>query len=274
MIQPAGQSFGQLLKQQKFSDFELSEAVYNSKIKTPRHSHDWSFICLILKGSYAENYGDAQYIRRTSTVFFHPAGELHQSDFSSAKAGIFQVEIKPQRLAQIDYRTGVFQNPLNFAPGGAEFLLARKIYREFNLMDEVSPIAIEGLVLELLAQAVRSVYAKKNTPREVPHWLKEAKDFLNDNFAETFSLAAIAAPVGVHPAYLATKFRHCYGLTIGEYLRRLRVDFACRQLSGSNASLVEIALAAGFCSQSHLTRTFKSLTGYTPAQYRSVSRNS
>ncbi len=274
MIQPTGRLFGQSLKHRKFNDFELSEGIYNSKIKMPRHSHEWSFLCLILKGSYAENYAAKQYIRHPSTVFFHPAGEFHASDFSSAKVGIFQVEIKPQRLAQMDFQTGVFQNPLNFAAGGVESLLARKIYREFNLMDEASPIAIEGLILELLAQAVRFDFAKKNPGREIPHWLKEAKDFLNDNFAETFSLGAIAAQVGVHPAYLAARFRHYYGLTTGEYLRQLRVDFACRQLSSSNASLVEIALAAGFCSQSHFTRTFKNLTGFTPAQYRSISRNS
>jgi AraC family transcriptional regulator len=56
--------------------------------------------------------------------------------------------------------------------------------------------------------------------------------------------------------------------TVGEYVRRLRVEYACRQFARTGAPLVDIALAAGFCEQSQLTRTFKRVTGFTPAEYR------
>lgn len=271
MLQPIGQLFGKSLKHEKFPHFELSEGVYTSKTITPSHSHDWALLCIVLKGSYTENRGASLYTRQPSTVFFHPAGETHASDFSRTKVVIFRIEINPERLAQLNYRTGIFENPLDFQ-GGATFLLATKIYREFNLMDEASPIAIEGLILELLAQAVRSVRMREGRRQAIPTWLKEAKNFLRDNFSENHSLDTVAAQVGIGPCYLATEFRHRYGLTIGEYVRRLRVEFACHKLSGSNVPLVEIALGAGFCSQSHFTRTFKSMTGFTPARYRLVSR--
>ena len=271
MLQPIGQLFGRSLKHEKLPHFELSEGVYNSKTITPSHSHDWSLLCLVLKGSYTENRGAKLYTRQPSTVFFLPAGEPHVSDFSSTKVGIFRIEINPERLAQLNQQTDILKSPLDFK-GGANFLLATKIYREFNLMDEASPIAIEGLVLELLAQAVRSVGIRRGRQRAIPIWLRETKDFLRGNFYENHSLDTIAAQVGVQPCHLATEFRRRYGLTIGEYVRRLRVEFACHKLSGSNAPLVEIALGSGFCSQSHFTRTFKCMTGFTPAQYRLVSR--
>ena len=155
---------------------------------------------------------------------------------------------------------------MNFE-GGNEAQLAAKIYQEFKWMDEASPVAIEGLTLELLAAAARSSYTKKNHYK-TPDWLKNAKDFLHDNFSVNYTLDKIGAEVGMHPKYLATEFRRRYNLTIGEYTRRLRVEQACRELANSEASLVEIALSAGFCSQSHFTRTFKLLTGFTPSQYR------
>lgn len=55
-------------------------------------------------------------------------------------------------------------------------------------------------------------------------------------------------------------------------MRRLRIESTCRELATSEAPIVEIALAAGFCDQSHFTRTFKRLTGIAPSQYREALR--
>lgn len=266
IIQPTGQLFGQTLKNIKLSDLELSEGSYNYGIKTPQHSHQWALLCLVLNGSYLESNGSKHYKRIASTVFFHPPEEPHISNFTDTNVGIFQIEIKPQRLWQMDCIANVFRKPINFE-GGNEAQLAAKIYREFKWMDEASPVAIEGLTLELLAAAARSNYTTKNYYK-TPDWLRIARDFLHDNFSVNYSLNRIAAEVRVHPKYLATEFRRRYHLTIGEYTRRLRVEHACRELANSNASIVEIALSAGFCSQSHFTRTFKLLTGFTPSQYR------
>ncbi len=266
IIQPTGQLFGRTLKNIKLSDLELSEGSYNYGIKTPQHSHQWALLCLVLKGSYLERNGSKQYQRNASTVFFHPPEEPHVSNFSNTSVRIFQIEIKPQRLWQMDCIANVFRKPINFE-GGNEVQLVAKIYQEFKWMDEASPVAIEGLTLEILAAAARSIYTKKNHYK-TPHWLRNAKDFLHDNFSENYSLDRIAAEVRVHPKYLATEFRRRYYLTIGEYTRHLRVEHACRELANSEAPLVDIALAAGFCSQSHFTRTFKLLTGFTPSQYR------
>jgi AraC family transcriptional regulator len=223
-------------------------------------------LCLILKGAYTESNGLKQYTRASSTVFFHPPEEPHVSDFRNTNVGIFQIEIEPRRLQAMDCVASTFRQSITFA-GGIEVQLSRKIYREFKWMDEVSPIAIEGLTLELLAAAARSVYTKKNHYK-TPDWLQNARDFLHDNFDESYSLDKIAGEIGVHPKYLATEFRQRFHLTIGEYIRRLRIEYACRQIANSDAPLVDIALSAGFYNQSHFARTFKNLTGFTPGQYR------
>jgi AraC family transcriptional regulator len=266
IIQPTGQLFGRTLRNIKLPGFELSEGLYNSNVKTPHHSHDWALLCLVIKGNYLERHGAKQFTRSFSTVFFHPAEESHVSDFRDTTVGIFQIEIEPRRLQTMDCMTRSFRQPMNFK-GGTEVMLARKIYREFKWMDEVSPIAIEGLILEFLAAAARLIIAEKNRSK-TPKWLRDAKDFLHDNFTESYSLDNIAAEVGIHPKYLATEFRRHFRLTIGEYLRHLRIEYTCRQMATSNASLVDIALSAGFSSQSHFNRTFKEIMGFTPVQYK------
>jgi AraC-like DNA-binding protein len=53
------------------------------------------------------------------------------------------------------------------------------------------------------------------------------------------SLSFIAQSVGVHPVHLAHSFRRYYRCSVGEYVRRLRIGFACRQLSKTDTPLVQ-----------------------------------
>jgi AraC family transcriptional regulator len=137
-------------------------------------------------------------------------------------------------------------------------------------MDEASPLAIEGIALELLAEASRNQL--DTAERSLPRWLSQAKEFLHAQFSETFTLESIAEAVGVHPVYLAREFRRHFDCTISEYVRRLRVECACRELTATDAPIVEIATANGFYDQSHFSRTFKRCTGLTPAEFRAAFR--
>jgi AraC family transcriptional regulator len=91
---------------------------------------------------------------------------------------------------------------------------------------------------------------------------------VHDRFNDPLSLEAIAAAVGVHPSHLARVFRQQHQCTVGEYVRRLRLEFACHHLTTSDTPLAEIALAAGFADQSHFTKTFRRHIGTPPAQFR------
>jgi methylphosphotriester-DNA--protein-cysteine methyltransferase len=78
--------------------------------------------------------------------------------------------------------------------------------------------------------------------------------------------------VGIHPAHLARTFRARYGRSIGDYVRRLRIERAAGELSDSSAAIAEIGLRAGFFDQSHLSRVFRDYTGQTPAAFRAAAR--
>ena len=93
-----------------------------------------------------------------------------------------------------------------------------------------------------------------------------------EHFPETLQITQIAAAVGVHPVYLATAFREKFGVTVGEFVRRLRIEHACDELKKGDLPLATIALQAGFVDQSHFSRLFKLYVGTTPAKYRSTFR--
>jgi AraC family transcriptional regulator len=147
--------------------------------------------------------------------------------------------------------------------------LARRLYRECRRTDDLSPLAVEGLALEVLAEISRPGVA--DLEKVAPGWVLQIRDLLHDKFQERPSLDDISRVVGIHPAHLARVFRKEFGCTIGDFVRKLRVRHACQQLSTSEAPLARIALDTGFSDQSHFTRVFRQHTGMTPAEFRRIS---
>jgi AraC-like DNA-binding protein len=71
----------------------------------------------------------------------------------------------------------------------------------------------------------------------------------------------------VHPVHLARAFRAHRGMTVGDYLRRLRATHAATLLEAPGAALSSVAIQAGFGDQSQFTRTLKRVTGVTPGEF-------
>jgi AraC family transcriptional regulator len=155
-------------------------------------------------------------------------------------------------------------------PDGVATWLANRLYAEYKVQDDVALLGMEELVLEILAELCRR-RAPTSEPRP-PGWLLRARDLLHARFAESLSLDEIGAEVGIHPVHFARVFRQQFKCTPGEYVRKLRLDAACRLLAFSDRPLIEIALSAGFADQSHFTRTLKRLLQMTPRQFRSSFR--
>src|SRR5262249_13103426 len=128
----------------------------------------------------------------------------------------------------------------------------------------------EGLMFELVGETSRR--ARGGPASRPPKWLTRATQLLQDSFSERVSLAQIAAAVGVHPAHLAKSFHRFYNCTVGVYIRQQRIEFALKALATTDLPLSQIALAAGFSAQSHLTRLFKRQMAVSPAQSRALLR--
>jgi AraC-like DNA-binding protein len=94
----------------------------------------------------------------------------------------------------------------------------------------------------------------------------ELRDLLDAKLPEAMTLAEAADTLGAHPAYLVRCFGARFGLPPHRYLTGRRVDRA-RRLLLDGAPAADVAAAAGFTDQAHLTRHFKRYLGTTPARY-------
>ncbi len=242
----------------------LSERKYPPRLELPPHSHDRPYFCMVLQGGYTERCGGNTWSCAPQNLFLRPQGEVHTDRFGEAGGRVFGIELGadwPQRVGQV---SRALHRPANFR--GVCTSLVFKLYREFRSHDVASPLLIEGLVLEILGEACRS--AAQSPGDGASRWLRRVREILQERYRNPPTLTEMAQEIGVHPIHLARAFRKRFGCTVGETIRRLRVEFACRELARPGRSLVEIALAAGFCDQSQFSRTFKRQLGMTPSQFR------
>ena len=134
----------------------------------------------------------------------------------------------------------------------------------------MAPLAIEGLMLELLAVTCRQ--EAHPVESQAPRWLKQVRDLLSEQYAANLSLERIAGSVNIHPTHLCRAFRRHFHCTAGDFVRQLRIERARQHLAESDTPLAEIALQVGYSDQSHFTTAFKRLTGFSPSQFRKMSR--
>lgn len=263
-----GDFIGRLCKEIDLRDFTVKEIVDRAEEEVPRHTHEGAHFLLIIDGLYITSARGVDHLCSSSALIFNPPGTTHCDRFHSKGGRFLTVSIKPDAPGCGQSSMGLAEHPVGFS-GGEVSWLGLALYKEFRKPDEMSPIVMEGLALELVGRTLRSRIKSDASP---PRWLQLANQLINDRFAEPLTVSEIARSVGSHPVYLVRAFRKHYGLTVGEYLRKLRVEFACRQMSRTDAPLAHVAAAAGFYDQSHFTRTFKRLTGMTPTEYRAISR--
>jgi AraC family transcriptional regulator len=260
-----GSFYGESVRTLRAGGFTLCESRYAPGLRIPSHAHEHAFFYYVLAGGSTESYGRRARAAAAGTLVFHPQGETHANHWHVEGGRCLHLEIAPEELARARERGAALDGPREFHGGWPAWLAAR-LHRELCHADILSPLALEGLALELIAEVSRPSDAVAGERR--PRWLRPAREFLHARFAESVSLSDVAAAAGVHASHLARVFRREMGCSVGEYLRGLRVDFACRELTATDTPLAEVALAAGFTDQSHLSRCFRQRTGLTPAAFR------
>jgi AraC-like DNA-binding protein len=164
-----------------------------------------------------------------------------------------------------DLTAGVFAAPRIFA-GGLVPQLAQKIQSELGANDRLSSFSLEGLLIELSLASSR--LAKTDRRVSAKRWLNSVRDQLEAEFRSPPSLCDLGASHDIHPVYLCQQFRAAFGVSIGEYARSVRFEWARARLSAGTGSISNIALAAGFSDQAHFSRDFKARTGTSPRRYK------
>lgn len=95
--------------------------------------------------------------------------------------------------------------------------------------------------------------------------------YLYFHIEDKITLDDIAKDLNLSVGYLSTTFKKSIGTTVMKYFKQIKIDRAKVLLITTDKSILEISTLLCFCDQGNFTKTFKSILGMTPLEYRNSS---
>jgi AraC family transcriptional regulator len=223
----------------------------------------------VMSGAYRESCAGASHDFVEGDLIVKDAAAIHHDHFGRDGAECLLLELSPKlvRIAGIS-NLGHLPGCYRQAPLAK---LGKRIYRELRVGDNVTPLALEALALELVTGLLRS---NRHTRFRSPLWLRKVEELIEASLDRQPSLQELANEADVHPAHLSRVFRRHWGCSVGDFVRNRRISAVAQRLTISDESLASIAQSMGFADQSHMTRMFKQFKGLTPREFRSLKGRS
>jgi AraC-like DNA-binding protein len=129
--------------------------------------------------------------------------------------------------------------------------------------DSVVARIADVLLLQVVRSALRGGDARLLDPQ-----VAAAMRLFREQPGRAWTVEALAREVSTSRTSLTERFRHTTGMPLMHYLTRIRIAKAANELSGSNASLSEIAARVGYSSDVALSKAFLRSMGVSPKAYR------
>lgn len=245
----------------------VREVTYEPHLLQRRHAHAETTVTLVLAGSLRETVGSTQEIARALSVVVKPGDTEHADQFGDRGARTLQIGLAARdatTLREWEPSTRTWRWT-HAGPAVPAFL------RLFALLPARprDDALIERGVADVLA-SLREV--RDDSSHVPPAWLRHVREEIDD-CGSSVRVRSLAASAGVHPVYLARQFRRFFGSSVVSYLQRQRVMRAAELIASSSMPLSAVAFQAGFADQSHLNRSFRAGTGFTPGAYAGFIRS-
>lgn len=143
------------------------------------------------------------------------------------------------------------------------------VMREINSYEELSDATDYGMLghfYVLLSELMRGkTPAPTDTKEEI--YIKRAKRFIDENFAEKIMVREVAYFVGLERSYFYKLFKQQTGVSPQEYLLTVRLLRAKELMREGEMTLSEIAYAVGYENYIGFSRAFKGREGLSPSEF-------
>jgi YesN/AraC family two-component response regulator len=141
---------------------------------------------------------------------------------------------------------------------------------------EIAAVEVESMVRRL-AQSYQTAdattaRAAMKTEDSSHSQIEKLTIFISRNYREDITVADVAQAAFLHPNYAMQLFREKCGLSLWDYILRLRVSHAQYLLLRTNRKMSDIARDAGFASDSRFYAAFEKYSGCAPRAWREKMR--
>lgn len=230
------------------------------------------------RGVYVRHIGNDEAVAEANQVLFFNQGEGYSVSHPIAGGDASLVLVIPDPLLRelvpkAQLRDGdpvAFRRQRRRIDARAQALVA--LLRHSLATHAAETLEAETLALTLVRRSVgeRTSHEAGASPGR-QKLVDRAKLVLASDSARRWTLADIAAEVGVSPVYLTQAFQQVEGMPLYRYQLRLRLARAL-DLLAHHSDLTALGLELGFSSHSHFSSAFRQVYGRTPAEFqRSVN---
>jgi AraC family transcriptional regulator len=221
---------------------------------------------------------------------------IHCEPISAGQTYIHDLRQDPRALVRQPERTVHYYMPLAtlnaFAEQEGVQRISDLIYKPGFGRDDPTMLHLSEAVLQMLAKphgtsglfldqiltaACAHVLGQYGTARAIlrraagalaPWQEQRAKEMMNEYMDAHLSLSELARECRLSVTHFARAFRQSTGMSPHQWLVARRIEKAVSMLDETDLTLAEIALACGFCDQSHLTKVFSDSVGMSPGRWR------
>lgn len=171
--------------------------------------------------------------------------------------------------------TPFWEHPLNalsfYDPVITQIVLSVADAVKAGAPDLYAQSAAQFLAVHLLSQ--QSGWRSSSLDRRSPGTLGSRRlanilGYIDAHYKEPLSLDRLAEEAGVSRFHFVRLFKERVGITPHRYLIKIRMDAAASLLTGTNLSVLDIALECGYQSQAHFSTAFQSHFFHSPSSYR------
>ena len=177
-------------------------------------------------------------------------------------------------VEEIGFTDGIYV--LNNSLGAEPFYERILQMMEHPEMNAVSGLRRRGILMEFLAMAMEATGkqpALPRDPRPMEEYIRKAEDFIGYNYA-SIQVTDVIRYVGFTRSYFSTAFKKKTGLSVKDYLTKMRIDKAKTLLGATDLPVREIAGRVGYPDPLHFSRVFHDWCGESPTRYRTEMKNS
>ena len=133
----------------------------------------------------------------------------------------------------------------------------------------------EMLILQILIKIYRK-HILKIEDNKMNHesfsgkTIYEIFKYLDKNFMLVKNIETVAEKLSYSKYYISHIFKEKTGMTVMEYITRLKSEKACQLLKESSMSIGEIAQLLGYESSQRFSNMFKNNIGVSPSEYKKL----
>lgn len=272
--------------------FSIAKYFHVEDFQIYTHLHDFIEIAYVYNGSGIHQINNKKYDVRKGDIYIIPPSVPHvfyPYDLSQANQLIlFNCLFTTEFLQDLQINAPILQefvillNQLNESHLSHPTLIAKdtssfaighlyeKMHKEYELKQPGYRELLKVHLLECLLLIYRQTEEARLPLQQISQGqcIYQAIDYLHQNYLNDISLDDICQHALLSKSYFCNQFKRSMGISVFQYLQKLRIEKSCELLLTSNYTVTAIGAMVGYSDYAYFNKVFKKIIGLSPNEYR------